>query len=152
MQFLVREMTLDDYYSVIELWRKTEGICLSEADSRENIEKFLKRNPQLSYVVEWQNNLLGTILCGHDGRRGYLHHLAVKKEYRNRGLGRQLVNKCLEQLALLKIHKCHLFVFKNNESGLKFWEHLCFNKRTDIEIVSKETIVAEGYRRGVKNG
>lgn len=137
-EFNIREMTLLDYDNSINLWTNMAGIALSKADSKENIDNFLRRNPNLSYVIECGEEIVGTVMCGHDGRRGYIYHLAVTKEHRNKGLGYKLVDKCLTQLNQLGIEKCHSFVLKENELGLKFWEQIGFTKRNDIKSFSKD--------------
>ena len=132
-----REMTINDYECVIELWTKIEGIGLSEADSKENISKYLNRNQGLSFVAEKNNKILGAVLCGHDGRRGFIHHLAICKEYRMNGLGKSLIVECKHKLRQEGINKCHLFVFKDNENGSKFWSEIGWQKRDDLNIMSQ---------------
>lgn len=136
----IREMIIEDYYSVFELWRNTEGIGLSEADSRENISLFLQRNPGFSLIAQKDNEIIGVILCGHDGRRGYFHHLVVRKDHRLKGLGRKLVKSCLKRLNLAGIDKCHIFVFWKNELGQRFWTADGWETRHDLNIMSKLTI------------
>jgi len=116
-------MTIEDYESVGELWRRTEGIVLSDTDEKEPMLRFLARNPGLSLVAEMNNELIAAILCSHDGRRGYLHHLAVDKRYRRHGLGSDLVQHCLALLEREGILKCNIFILERNESGIAFWEH-----------------------------
>lgn len=89
MGVMLREMTVQDYEEVLALWRSSEGIGLSDADSRENIARFLERNPGLSFVAYDGQELIGAVLCGYDGRRGYIHHLAVAESHRRRRLGRE---------------------------------------------------------------
>ena len=123
MEHVIRAMTIDDYDKVIELWRKTEGIALSDTDEREPMRRFLDRNPGLSLVAEIGDDLVAVVLCSHDGRRGYLHHLAVAENHRRQGIGTQLVRRCLAQLAQEQIRKCNIFFLENNESALAFWRH-----------------------------
>jgi putative acetyltransferase len=125
------------YDQAFALWQACEGIGLSDADSRCNIEKYLSRNPGTSFVVFDGDKLVGTILGGHDGRRGYIYHLAVHPEYRNRGIGRRLAEKCLESLAAAGINKVHLFIFKTNAAGIEFWQKLGWKLRTDISVISR---------------
>lgn len=136
-EFAIRIMEADDYQEVFELWKDGEGIGLSNADSKENIYRFLERNPSLSFVAVQNGKIVGTILCGHDGRRGYIYHLFVAELYRNKGLGRRLVNKSLEKLKEQRIDKCHLFVFDQNELGKDFWINSGWTLREDIVIMSK---------------
>ncbi|WP_126310557.1 GNAT family N-acetyltransferase [Methylomusa anaerophila] len=135
---MIREMTIRDYDDVIKLWQKTAGIGLSDADSRENIRRYMERNPGLSYVAE-QNGagIIGAVLCSHDGRRGYLHHLAVDACCRGQGLGRSLVERCMAKLREAGITKCHVFIFKDNETGKAFWTHNSWAVRQDLTIASR---------------
>jgi ribosomal protein S18 acetylase RimI-like enzyme len=112
-------------------------VGLSDSDSKENIRLYLVRNPGLSLIAEHGDELAGVILAGHDGRRGYLHHLAVSPDYRRQGIGRLLVNTCMEKLKKDEgILKCHIMLFNHNLSGLKFWESIGWEFRNDIAIVS----------------
>lgn len=134
----IRKMVIEDYEKIFELWSKTKGIGLSEADSKENIPSFLKRNEGLSFVCEVDGVIIGAILCGYDGRRGYIHHLVVHEEHRKKGIGNELVSKCLEKLKSKGIAKCHLFIFCDNEIGISFWNKTGWVKRDDIFIFSKK--------------
>ena len=124
MDLLIQAMSIADYGEVIALWKASENVGLSSADERESIEAYLARNPGMSFVAKVNSRIVGAALCGHDGRRGYLHHLVVKKSYRETGIGRRLVEKCMESLRNDGIHKCHLFVFHRNEEGRAFWERI----------------------------
>ncbi len=109
----ISEMKLEDYEEIYSLWKTTEGIGLHDyCDSKEGIANYLKRNPGLSFVARDGDKIVGTVLCGHDGRRGYLHHLAVAPGHRRKGIGKALAEKVIEQLRSLGIRKCHLFVFR----------------------------------------
>jgi len=135
----IRILRISDYKSVYALWKKTEGIGLNESDTRESIGRFLKRNPDLSLVATSGGRIVGTILCGHDGRRGYLHHLAVVPGLRRRGLGRTLVAICIGKLHSEGIPKCNLFLFASNTSGKAFWRRIGWNVRADIRLVQRNT-------------
>lgn len=135
----IREMNIDDYEEAFQLWSDTEGMGLSDADTRENIATFLQRNSGLSVVAIGDNGkFIGTLLCGHDGRRGYFHHLAVNRDYRQQGIGKALVENCLHRLKEAGISKCHLFAFVSNLSGIQFWQQLGFQARENLCILSKE--------------
>jgi len=137
--YTLRPLNISDYDVVYGLWQKTEGMGLNDSDSRESIAIFLERNPGLSAVAcDSTDKILGAVLCGHDGRRGYLHHLAVARAYRKLGIGRTLVAACLDKLAALKIQKCNLFLFANNTEGRTFWLHQGWAVREDIVLVQKE--------------
>lgn len=139
MDISYREMTTDDYPQVYALWDKTEGVGLSDADARENIAQFLKRNPGTSFVAYAGDRLVGVVLCGNDGRRGYIHHLAVANTHFQKGIGSQLVVKCLKKLAKINIHKCHLFVFVDNQGAIDFWEKIGWEQRRELLVMSKYT-------------
>ncbi|MBP1138815.1 ribosomal protein S18 acetylase RimI-like enzyme [Pseudomonas sp. PvP009] len=133
----IRSMTLDDYNAVIELMRSTPGISLRDADSREATARYLERNPGMSFVAEADGALCGGVMCGHDGRRGYLQHLIVLPEYRRRGIAYELVERCLECLEALGIYKCHLDVMKSNEAAGRYWQGQGWTLREDIDRYSK---------------
>jgi len=133
----IHEMKMDDYDEIYELWRNTPGMGLSNADKRESIDSFLGRNKGLSYVCRHGGRIVGTVLCGHDGRRGYIYHVTVAEEYRGRGIGRRLVETSLEKLKEEGIDKCHLFVFVDNSVGNAFWASMGWDKREDIFVYSK---------------
>ena len=135
----IREMTIDDYDDVFALWQVTEGIGLSTADERDQIAMYLDRNPGTCFVGLDRGQLVAAVLCGHDGRRGYIHHLAVKKSHRQSGIGRQLVENCLKELRLKGIQKCHLFVFGENRGAIAFWERLGFTQRLELSMMSSLT-------------
>jgi ribosomal protein S18 acetylase RimI-like enzyme len=137
MSFEIREMTIDDYDQVIALWRESEGITLSSVDTRESIARFLKRNPGFSLVAFAGDELVGAALCGHDGRQGYIHQLAVKKAYRRQGLGRSLVGRCLYALMRDGISKCYLFVQEGNKNAIAFWEHVGWTQRVELVTMSQ---------------
>lgn len=135
---VIRNMINEDYWEMLELWKRTAGIRVSDADSPEKVAYFLVRNPGCSFVLEHGSRIVGTILCGHDGRRGYLHHLAIEERYRRQGWGSSLVSHCLYKLAEAGIKKCHLFVVADNFAGLDFWEKTGWHKRQDILVLSKD--------------
>lgn len=133
----ISEMQISDYDEVYKLWENTTGMGLSDADTLENIHKFLLRNKGLSFVCRHEDKIIGTILCGHDCRRGYVYHVTVAEKYRGRGIGQMLVDKSLQVLKEEGINKCHLFVFIDNEIGNAFWSAKGWAKREDIFVYSK---------------
>ena len=133
----VCEMRPADYDEVIRLWRSMPGMGLNNLDdSREGIERFLRRNPGTSFVVRTAEGLMGSVLCGNDGRRGYLYHLAVSPELQGRGLGRSLVQSALDALSREGISKAGLMVFVSNEAAGRFWDHMGFSDRSDVRYRS----------------
>ena len=140
----IREFTLEDYDPVYALWKASDGIGLSDADSKEGIKRFLTRNPGLSYIAVQNNQVVGAALCGHDGRRGYIHHLAVAESARRQGLGRNLVGRCMFCLMQIGIQKCHLFVFGENENAQKFWDSLGWMQRVELVMMSHAVPTAVG--------
>jgi len=135
----IREMGMADYEALTSLWRQLPGIRLREDDSRENMAKFLQRNPGMSFIAEVGGQVVGGILCGHDGRRGFLYHLAVRSDYRRQGIGRALAERSVAALTAAGISKCHLFVLADNREGGSFWQRGGFQLRQDIVILSKDT-------------
>lgn len=126
------EFTLDRYDEAIALWRRTPGICVREADSREALARYLQRNPGLSFLAEADGLVVGSALAGHDGRRGYLQHVAVDTAHRNQGIAQQLVARCVAELARAGIEKVHLEVLATNAEGLAYWERRGWTLRNDI--------------------
>ncbi len=138
MEYEIRPMTIDDYDEVYALWRASEGIGLSAADGRDEIARFLEHNPGLAFVARAGTELAGAVITGNDGRRGYLHHLAVDPRYRRHGLGRALVEHSLSALRERGIHKCHIFVYGENLPAKMFWEEVGFYKRTELILMSHD--------------
>ena len=132
----IRLMELDDYDAMVALWQATPGVRLVAADSREGIAAFLARNPGMSFVCAGGDGLIGTAMCGHDGRRGFLYHLAVRPEHRGKHIGSGLVQRCLEALRQAGIDKCHVFVVADNALGNAFWSN-GWTLRHDIALYSQ---------------
>lgn len=128
----IRPMTADDYAAVMALMGGTPGIAVRAADSPEAIARYLARNPGLSLVVEGEGGLIGCVFCGHDGRRGYLHHVVVAAGHRGQGVGRALVARALDGLAAQGIYKAHLDVFADNDAAIAFWQATGWQRRGDI--------------------
>ena len=121
----IHPMTMDDFEQVHNLWMEISGFGIrSIDDSREGVERFIRRNPTTSMVAEMDGRIVGAILCGHDGRRAGLNHVCVKEAYRKHGIGQKLVERCLEALKKEKISKVNLIAFKKNEIGNRFWQKL----------------------------
>ncbi len=135
-EVIILPMTIEDYEEVIALWKASPGIGLSDADSRDKIGHYLESNPGMSFVARDGGKLVGAALCGHDGRRGYLHHLAVHPDHRKSGTGRLLSERCLTALKADGITRCHIFVYANNPGGLAFWNKLGWYERTELKLMS----------------
>jgi ribosomal protein S18 acetylase RimI-like enzyme len=133
----VREMTPADYEEALALWKSSEGIGLSAADSKEHVERYLFRNPGLSFVAFVERELAGAVLSGHDGRRGTIHHLVVKDSFRRKGIGRSLVEHCEKALVQAGITKCHVFVFTDNLEATGFWKKMGWFERSELLMFSR---------------
>lgn len=134
----IRTMTIDDYEGVYKLWINTSGMGMrSIDDSKEGIEKYLNRNPKTCFIAEEENKIVGVILSGHDGRRGYIYHTSVKETVRNQGTGKALVNAAMEALKEEGINKAALVAFSANELGNSFWEAQGFEERKDLVYRNK---------------
>ncbi len=134
----ITPITLNDYDAVIALWQICAGVGLSDADERDSIQYYLERNPGMSFAAWDGDRVVGAVLCGHDGRRGYIHHMAVHPGYRRQKIGGQLVGCCLDALHAIGLQKCHLFIFTENEPGIAFWQAEGWQYRTDIAVMSKK--------------
>lgn len=129
----IRLMTIDDYDRVYALWMSCKNMGFNDLDdARAGIDKYLRRNPNTCFVALEGETLAGVILAGHDGRRGFIHHMAVSEAYRHRGVGTALVDAAMGALKAEGIHKVALLVFKYNEAGNAFWERMGFTAREDV--------------------
>lgn len=138
--FRLRDFTIADYEPVIALWRSCEGLGLNESDSYEGTAAYLARNPGLSLVAtDPTGTIIAAVLCGHDGRRGYLHHLAVATAHRRRGIGRALVEECLARLRAMGIPKGNLFIYTHNTAGRAFWLRCGWSAREDLLLIQRST-------------
>lgn len=132
-------MSIRDYDKVFALWNACDGVGLAEGDSREGIRAFLRRNPGISFVATSRKKIVGAVLSSHDGRRGFLYHLAVAEGHRRSGVGKALVQRCLDRLEAMGIPKCHIVVFARNRSGRQFWRRIGWVERTELRMMSKGT-------------
>jgi ribosomal protein S18 acetylase RimI-like enzyme len=139
MSLMIRRFTAEDVEEALELWRHSEGIGMrGAADTPAGIERYLERNRGGSFVARDGEALVGAVLCGHDGRRGYLHHLAVAASHQRRGIGRALMRECLARLEAEGIERCHLFVRAGNAGAERFWMHEHWSRRDDIVMMSHD--------------
>lgn len=137
MAITTTEFTMADYDEAIAFWREQAGVGLNESDSPENVSAFLERNRGMSVVARDGQRVVGAVLCGHDGRRGYLHHLAVAPSHRKRGLGRELVERCLDSLRAAGVAKCNVFLYADNSDGRAFWEAVGYRRRCDLAVMQR---------------
>ena len=143
---IVRTMTIEDYQGVHDLWMTIKGFAIRSIDDyREGVERFLKRNPATSVVAEENGEIVGSILCGHDGRRGCLYHVCVREDCRMRGIGKSMVVRCMEELEKEKISKVSLIAFTENDIGNAFWKEIGWTKREDLNyydfVLNRENII-----------
>jgi len=124
MDMSITTMTIDDYDEVLALWRAADGVSVGESDSRERVGRYLDRNPATCFVARTGGAVIGSLLCGNDGRCGYLNHMAIATSHRRRGVGTALVNHCADVLREMGIPKCNLFVYADNATGIAFWRKL----------------------------
>ena len=135
----IRRMNLQDYNKIYDLWLHTSGMGLNTTDDSEaGIEKYLRRNPNTCFVAEKNEEIIGAILSGHDGRRGLIYHLAVKDSERKHGIGSALLDRAMEALQEEGIKKVYIMIFKNNEAGNTFWEKRGFTVPEDVLYRAKE--------------
>ena len=116
-----RAFVIDDYEQAVTLWRAIKGVEICEGDAREEIGAYLERNPGLSRVVEEDGEIVAAALCGHDGRRGFIYHLAVAAAFRGRGLGQLLLDDCVRGLGAAGIQRAIILVAQDNPAGHEFW-------------------------------
>ena len=152
MTTTLRPFSPDDHAAARELWQATPGVGLSSADEAGPVRRFLARNPGLSFVAEEEGRLVGTILCGHDGRRGLIHHLVTAASARRRGIGRSLLARGLQALRGEGIEKCHLLVFRDNADGLAFWRAVAAAERHELSLFSIGTHGAAPSAAGAEPG
>lgn len=142
----IRVMQLDDYEEVHNLWMQISGFAIrSVDDSKEGVARFLKRNPTTSVVAVCDDKIVGSILCGHDGRRGCLYHVCVDPQYRRRGIGKAMVVFAMNALKAEQISKVSLIAFTKNDIGNAFWNTIGWTKREDLNyydfVLNSDNIV-----------
>lgn len=128
MKIEVRNFRITDYESAIELWHGADGVEIAEGDSYQSISNYLERNPNASKVALVDNEIVAAVLCGHDGRRGIIYHLAVSRAYRRQGIGSLIVSECLKELKIQGIERVIILVNENNHLGMKFWRRIGWDR------------------------
>jgi ribosomal protein S18 acetylase RimI-like enzyme len=131
-----RTLKITDHQDLMRLWQNCDGVSLRDADSRQAMEKYLERNPGLSFVAEVDGRVVASLMAGHDGRRGYIQHLAVDPEQRNQGIAGRLLELCLQALQTQGIVKSHVHVVNSNQLGRDFWSRRGWIHRAEIEMYS----------------
>jgi len=137
MEVQIKEMQIEDYDEIHALWQSINEIVLSEVDTRESIARFLERNPGFSYIAIIEDKIVGAVLCSHDGRRGYLDHLAVEETHRLQGIGKALVLRCLYNLMRVGIRRWNLYVFEGNQEAIKFWKKVGWSPKLNMVMMSQ---------------
>ena len=145
MDIMIREMRMEDYDQVYALWNEIKGFGIRTVDdSREGVERFLKRNPTTRVVAVQNGRVIGNILCGHDGRRAGLYHVCVREDCRKHGIGKAMVTACMRRLQEEKINKVSLVAFRDNEVGNHFWNREGWELREDLNcydfVLNEENI------------
>ena len=129
----IMPMTEADYDDVRALWMTIRGFGIRALDdSREDVQRFIRRNPTTSVVARMDGKIVGSILCGSDGRQGALYHVCVAREYRRRGIGTHMVGYCMHQLRLMGINKVSLIAFASNDAGNAFWKQIGWTRKADV--------------------
>ena len=138
--YKIRKMVINDYNELITLWKNTDGIGINGYDdSKKAIKKFLERNPNTCFVMEYnKTEIIGTIMGGNDGRRGFIYHLMVKPEHRKNGIGKKLLEKTETSFGKAGLRRINLVVLKKNITGNKFWDENGYEIRDFICIRSKK--------------
>src|SRR5947209_18288775 len=121
-KIITREFSIDDYDAALRIWERVKGIEIAEGDDRESVAQFLARNPGLSRVAADGSAIIAVALCGHDGRRGHVYHLAVDPAYQKRGLGKRLLDECLDGLRRAGVQRAIILVANDNQRGAEFWK------------------------------
>ncbi|MFX0025705.1 MAG: GNAT family N-acetyltransferase [Candidatus Hermodarchaeota archaeon] len=131
----IENFSLQFYEDVVDIWKKT-GISITSSDTKEGINIMLNKNPDLCLIAKIDEKVIGVVMGGFDGRRGYVHHLAIDPEYQKKGYGRLLMDELIERLKKKRIHKVHLFIEKHNEDVIAFYNKLDWEIRKDLVMMS----------------
>ena len=145
-----REFLIGDYEAAVELWKRVEGIEIAEGDDKDSVVQFLQRNPKLSRVAVDGSTVVGVSLCGHDGRRGHIYHLAVDPKYQGLGLGRRLVQECFDRLREVGVQRAIILVAHDNSHGRDFWRRCGWEELPGAMAMGKDVPAAETKSKGQK--
>ena len=141
-KIVTREFSIDDYDAALQLWQRVEGLEVAEGDDKEGVAQFVARNPGLSRVAIDGSTVVGVAMCGHDGRRGYIYHLAVDLAYRRYGLGKRLVQECLSGLRDAGIQRAIILVADDNGRGREFWRRCDWEELSGALAMGKDVVAA----------
>lgn len=136
MNAKIKEMKIEDYDEIFAMWQVTSKRALSKSDDKDEINRYLNRNKGMSQVAVIDGKIVGTVLAGHDGRRGFIHHMAVLPDYRRQGIARAMAQTAINKIKQDGIDKTHIFTYKDNNLGQAFWGSLGFVRRDDIYVYS----------------
>jgi ribosomal protein S18 acetylase RimI-like enzyme len=131
----IRALRKTDLVASLALWKRSEGIALTESDNVKTLAAFLVRNPGLSSAATVGGKLAGVVLCGHDGWRGFLYHLAVDAAHRRRGIAKKLCERSLAMLLKAGLRRCSIHVLADNGSGMEFWDHAGWTRRDNVKLM-----------------
>lgn len=131
----IEKFTIENYENIVQLWKKTD-LTITSSDSREQVERMLKLNPEFFLISKIDEKVIGVVMGGFDGRRGYVHHLAIDPKYQKKGFGRLLIDELMKKFREKKIHKVHLFIEKRNKDVISFYQKLGWVMRNDLVMMS----------------
>ena len=132
---IIEKFSMKFYEEVVELWRKS-GISVGSTDTKEELERIVRRTPQLFLVGKIDKKIISIVMGGFDGRRGYVHHLAVDPDYKKKGYGKMIMGELMNRFLKLKVHKVHLFIEKYNKEAVDFYRNLGWEIRDDLIMMS----------------
>ncbi len=132
---IIEKFSMKFYEEVIEVWRKS-GIRVGSTDTKEELKRIVRRSPQLFLVGKIDEKIIGVVIGGFDGRRGYVHHLAVNPDYQKKGYGKLILGELMNKFLELKVHKVHLFIEKYNKEVIEFYRNLGWEIRDDLIMMS----------------
>lgn len=132
---IIERFSMKFYKEVIELWRKT-GISVGSTDTKEELKRMVERNPHLFLIGKKDEKVIGAVMGGFDGRRGYVHHLAVHPNYQKKGYGKMIIDELMKRFRKMRVHKVHLFIEKYNKEVVKFYQNLGWDIRDDLIMMS----------------
>jgi ribosomal protein S18 acetylase RimI-like enzyme len=131
----IEKFTMESYEDIVDLWRKS-GISVGSTDTKNEIERMLQRNPNLFLIGKIDNKVIGAVMGGFDGRRGYVHHLAIDPDYQRRGFGTMIMENLIKKFGKIGVHKVHLFIEKYNKELVEFYKNLGWEMRDDLIMMS----------------